>query len=253
MKKNVLNSIFSALLCIVAFTSCDNDEKLIKIKSIELNETVHEMKPDEEFQLVVSVMPEVHDETLTWISSEPAVATVSETGLVIAIADGETAITVVNEDGTIKAECNITVFTPPFPEELIGTWTATKAEVYDGDELYAGYPEFMLNYIKNTYAPKFDGFDDVTLGIHPTNGMSDADHVFLPGEVTKARDENENEIENRYTIILDWSEVPDGKIGNFTSQSHPDIDLYYDGEILYLEKVQSGTSYAFRIYYEVGE
>lgn len=51
------------------------------------------------------VTPEQHSETLTWVSSDPTVATVDDTGTVTGISDGETTITV---SGT-KAKASYTL------------------------------------------------------------------------------------------------------------------------------------------------
>lgn len=61
------------------------------------------LKPDETYQLNISpVLP------VTWTSSNPAVATVSSTGVVTAVADGECVITATWLYG-VKAECKVFV------------------------------------------------------------------------------------------------------------------------------------------------
>ena len=52
------------------------------------------------------------DRTVSWTSSNPEVASVSAEGLVTALADGQTTITVTANDGSgVKAECTVTVKT----------------------------------------------------------------------------------------------------------------------------------------------
>ena len=56
--------------------------------------------------LTANVFP---SSALTWTSSNPAVATVSDTGLVTAVAKGTTTITVTTEDGGYTATCTVKV------------------------------------------------------------------------------------------------------------------------------------------------
>lgn len=58
--------------------------------------------------LTANVFP---SSALTWTSSNPAVATVSNTGLVTAVANGTTTITVTTEDGNYSANCTVRVRT----------------------------------------------------------------------------------------------------------------------------------------------
>lgn len=59
-------------------------------------------------QLEATILPEnTTDKTVTWTSSNPTVATVDETGKVIALADGETTITATV--GTVSDTCVVTV------------------------------------------------------------------------------------------------------------------------------------------------
>ena len=67
----------------------------------------------ETLQIKATVTPETAlDKTVTWASSNTEVATVTADGLVTAVADGQTTITVTaNDGGGVKAECVITVST----------------------------------------------------------------------------------------------------------------------------------------------
>jgi Bacterial Ig-like domain (group 2) len=61
-------------------------------------------------QLTASILPSTADQTGTWVSSVPGVATVSSTGLVTAVEAGTTVITFTASTGTsITATCSITV------------------------------------------------------------------------------------------------------------------------------------------------
>ena len=57
------------------------------------------------------------DKTVKWVSSDKAIATVTASGSVKAIAPGNAKITVTTNDGGLVAECDITVNTPVIPPE----------------------------------------------------------------------------------------------------------------------------------------
>ena len=63
--------------------------------------------------LTATVVPaDATDRSVTWSSSNPAVATVSATGVVTPVGSGETVITVKTKDGGLKATCTVTVTVP---------------------------------------------------------------------------------------------------------------------------------------------
>jgi hypothetical protein len=65
-------------------------------------------------QLIAAIAPGSASNTeVSWISSDPAAATVSTTGLVTAVAVGTTTITVTTVDGGFSAQCVVTVTATP--------------------------------------------------------------------------------------------------------------------------------------------
>lgn len=65
---------------------------------------------DSLYQLAAAIAPEnANDKQLSWTSTNEAVATVNESGLVTAVAVGETTISVSTNDGRFTDECNIIV------------------------------------------------------------------------------------------------------------------------------------------------
>jgi len=79
---------------------------VITVAGISLNKTSTTIVKGRNEQLTASVYP---SSTYTWTSSNPSVATVSDTGLVTAVANGTTTIKVTTEDGRYKATCTVTV------------------------------------------------------------------------------------------------------------------------------------------------
>ena len=81
------------------------------VTSISINRTSLTMEALDTFQLTASVNPSnAEDKTITWETSDPAIATVDETGLVTALAKGTATITVKAMDGSgVTKECKVTV------------------------------------------------------------------------------------------------------------------------------------------------
>ena len=95
------------------------DQKIILVESVTLGKTELALVIGEaDVTLTATVKPEnATDPTVTWTSSNPAVATVDETGKVHAVAAGEATITATAGDKT--ATCKVTVTAP---QEEQGTY-----------------------------------------------------------------------------------------------------------------------------------
>lgn len=78
-------------------------------ESINLSDTYLEMAPGEAKQLEASVLPASADQTVVWSSSNPGVASVSETGRIQTGAEGSTVITASTPDGSVQASCRVIV------------------------------------------------------------------------------------------------------------------------------------------------
>ena len=106
-------------------------EQEVAIEGISLNESSLTLKEGETFQLVATILPETATpQTIEWISSIPAVATVNENGLVTAVRKGGPAtIWAVIGRGSghdINAKCEVTVTSDAPSVESI---TVTPAKV----------------------------------------------------------------------------------------------------------------------------
>ncbi len=89
--------------------------------SISLNQATAEVAEGETLQLTATVLPQdATDRTVTWTSSNTAVATVDANGLVIAVAAGTATITATTNDGTnLTATCAVTVPQPVVVPEAL--------------------------------------------------------------------------------------------------------------------------------------
>lgn len=92
------------------FDTCAVTAKL-KVERISLDIRSRTITAGETLQLTAAIMPlNATDQTLIWSSSNNNAATVSDTGLVTAVAGGRATITVQAADGSRKsAKCTITV------------------------------------------------------------------------------------------------------------------------------------------------
>lgn len=89
------------------------EKATIPVTSVSLNKTELSLFTDKKETLIATITPdEATVKTVTWESSNEAVATVSETGEVTAISVGIATITVTSTDGNKTATCNVTVEAP---------------------------------------------------------------------------------------------------------------------------------------------
>ena len=83
------------------------EKKVIPVSAITLNKTEITLKQNESFQLTATVAPDdASDKTVTWTSSDAAVATATD-GLVKALKEG--TVTVTAKAGDKTATCKVTV------------------------------------------------------------------------------------------------------------------------------------------------
>ena len=97
-----------ALLPFFFFTACAEKEKEVDVQSIAISQPSAEMEIGETLSLKATVSPSnASYDGLTWTSTNPKVASVSESGLVSAISEGNTTITVMA--GGKTASCSVSV------------------------------------------------------------------------------------------------------------------------------------------------
>ncbi len=141
----------------------------IAVTSVSLDIEEIELAPTESIQLTATVLPEdATDKTLTWESSNSDVATVTQEGMVTAIADGEVEILAKSSNESIFAVCNVAVVTPYVPkveaELLNGTIIGTELSV---DYSQSGYP---ASTTVNTKPMAFDGDFDTFFASYDRSG-----------------------------------------------------------------------------------
>ena len=103
MKKFLLFCFAS--VCLLA---CEKTKEEIPVSSVSINQPSAEMIEGETVQLKATVLPtDATDKTVEWSSSKQSVATISDKGLVTAIAEGTSTITA--SAGGKSASCVVTV------------------------------------------------------------------------------------------------------------------------------------------------
>jgi uncharacterized protein YjdB len=82
----------------------------VEVVGVSLNENLIELAETETYQLVANIDPDTATtKTVTWSTSNAAVATVSAAGLVTAVAAGEAVITVTTTDQGKTDTCEVVV------------------------------------------------------------------------------------------------------------------------------------------------
>lgn len=100
--------------------SCKVTVKEIQATGVALNKTTTTVYIGEIDNLTATVTPDnASDKTVTWTSSNPAIATVGEDGKVTGVEIGKATITATTKNG-ISASCEVTVLvrTPTEPEQI---------------------------------------------------------------------------------------------------------------------------------------
>ncbi len=108
--------------CIKAFTKLANlepedqepeDEKpenIVNVTGVSLNKEKETIEVGDKINLVATIKPNnATNKNVEWKSSDEKVATISKEGIITAITEGKTIITVTTEDGKYTANCEITV------------------------------------------------------------------------------------------------------------------------------------------------
>ena len=94
-----------------ATATCQVTVRAVEVSEVQIDVTEASLGVGETLQLTATVSPEnATDKTVTWESSDDAVVTVDENGLVTAVAAGEATVTATA--GGMFAVCDVTVVAP---------------------------------------------------------------------------------------------------------------------------------------------
>lgn len=128
--------------------------------SIKLNKTKMSLDKGKQETLTVTYTPsDIAMKSVTWKSSNPSVATVSNTGVVKGVKIGFATITATTKDGmTISKTCNVTVKNPitvkPFPDVELGKWYTDAIQYVKDRGLMSGYGKTTdSKHLKGNFGP----------------------------------------------------------------------------------------------------
>ena len=190
------------------------NDNSIPVTAITLNTTEEILAIGSSTVLVATVMPEnASNKEVTWSTGNSAVATISNTGVLRAVGEGETDITVASTDGTfITATCHVTVMDP---NKVYNYMTVGDIEVVSGDEFVI--PVTLINQ---------DAIGAFQL------------EMYLPDEIEPAYDDNDQFVwlsdarKNRGHSINTTVTVISTRIMASSSRNLP--FLGNDGELFYI-------------------
>ena len=96
------------------------NKKIIPVTSVTLDKNELSMVTGNTAALTATVAPEdATDKSVAWTSADENIATVSASGVVTAVKEGTTTITVTTNDGNLTAECQVTITDPVVPIEHV--------------------------------------------------------------------------------------------------------------------------------------
>ncbi len=100
--------LLSVVVCLLSLAACNES---VSVTAVELNKNELTLAEGASETLTAKVTPDnASDKTVTWVSSDTAVATVNGSGMVTAVAEGEATITATAADGSGHSdECLVRV------------------------------------------------------------------------------------------------------------------------------------------------
>lgn len=105
--------------------------EIIHVNGVTVDPTSLSLNVGGTAQLSATVTPsDALDKSVTWISGDESVATVSSDGLVTAVGNGNTTITVRTQDGGFEKSCAVEVLTPATGLYLPDTYSINKGTQY---------------------------------------------------------------------------------------------------------------------------
>lgn len=118
------------------------------IQSLTLEEDKVSTEPGKQLQLVATFSPEIVDnQTVSWYSSDPTVATV-ENGVISALHEGKSTVTAVSACGVYSDICEVTVSSDPTSIEEVNSGNRIYPTVTK-DFLYVDLQQAQTIYIIN--------------------------------------------------------------------------------------------------------
>ena len=183
--------------------------EVIKPTSLTINNARDEMYVDDSLSLNVSVLPSGASNSVTWSSSNSAVASVSNDGVVKALSEGETTISAVSTlDTSIKNSFKLTVKPAKSVSSIQISGIADKLSYYEGEQfnptgltIKAIYDDGTFSLIDNalcTFSSLSKGDTKVTITYKEASAVYDGITVLIKQVAT-------NTFEKVTSNLSDWT------------------------------------------------
>ena len=177
------------------------------VKSISLNKNKTELEIGKSEQLIAEITPsDASNKKVTWKSSNPDIAKVSDNGLVEALKAGSTEITVTTVDGSYSATCQLSVKDKSVKPVILGIkdYSEGNIEVEDSIALTLQVSNAMESsyQIDGGQVTAFANGETVTLGKDLANGSTTTLTLTAKGEDGKL-------VKIVYTITKKKAEQPE--------------------------------------------
>lgn len=186
------------------------------VTEIRLDEESLSLLEGEQMTLAATVLPSsANDKTLTWTSSDYAVADVDGGGTVTALSKGQTVITAIANDGSgVSASCHVTVYAIPDAVDLglSVKWAAWNVGAvgpeHAGNQYAWGETESKSKYKWSTYQ-WCEGSEDSLIKYNEADGKTQLDpeddvaHVKLGGSWRMPTGEEFQELLDH--CMLEWT------------------------------------------------
>lgn len=111
--ETMIKTTVSTLLLIVIMTMAGckkNESPTVSVSDISVSPTALSMKIGETVVIKATIAPaDATNKEVSWLSSEPSIATVDQTGAVRGLTSGKVTITAISKDGAKTASCTVKV------------------------------------------------------------------------------------------------------------------------------------------------
>ena len=150
MKKLLL---FAFAACALAACSDDDGDSRVPATAVVLDCTEKELAVGETLQLTATPAPANTTDDVVWSSDAEEFATVSESGLVTAVAAGTAKISATY--GSVSATCTVHVSEPDPEFEVISFETSEGMKALDGTPVVLGEIEVVGGMAAGKHSPAF--------------------------------------------------------------------------------------------------
>lgn len=153
------------------------EEPMVAVEAITIKETEEDLQlpAGDEVQLTVEFSPEGASDKLSWISSDDAVATVSESGLVTAVKAGKATVKVATQEGAKTASVVVTVKAEKAGETNVPARINLPYGYFEGPTNGNGKPNGIgIAYVTKGYSLDLKNRNKETLDLKPGDKIMNA-------------------------------------------------------------------------------